>query len=345
MATADKNPATKTKKPKKSSPKATKTTAKSAPKRTALEIGGTVVAAGTRAQVELPVSQLITGESLSIPVVALHGAKDGTSVWINAAIHGDEVNGVEIVNRVIADLDPKKLSGTLLAVPVVNIHGFITGDRYLPDRRDLNRSFPGSAKGSLASQVAHLFMEEIVSRCEVGIDLHTASDNRTNLPQIRCNLDDDRTRELAEAFGARLMIHSKNRPGSLRGAATKQGRTTLLYEAGEPLRFNAEAIGVGVCGIRRVLHALGMAKWKGNPAPEPIVSRSTGWVRAGKSGIVRLEVEIGDTVEKKQQLGTIIDAFGKRLSTIRSTRSGIVIGRSLYPLSNKGDALVHVASL
>ncbi len=290
-------------------------------------------------------SQLITGEPLSIPVVALHGAKDGPSMWINAAIHGDEINGVEIVNRVLADLDPKTMSGTLLAVPVVNIHGFITGDRYLPDRRDLNRSFPGSSKGSLASQLAYLFMKEIVSRCDVGIDLHTASDNRTNLPQIRANLDDERTRELSEAFGARLMIHSKNRSGSLRGAATKQGKVTLLYEAGEPLRFNADAIGVGVCGIRRVLDALDMADWRGKPAPEPIVSRDTGWVRAGKSGIVRLEVEVGDHVEEKQQLGTIIDAFGKRLSTIRSTRSGVVIGRSLYPLSNKGDALVHVASL
>jgi predicted deacylase len=308
-------------------------------------IGDTEVRAGRRAHVELPVSRLITGAQMSMPVTVLHGRGDGPTIWINAAIHGDELNGVEVVNRVLSELDPKTMNGTLLAVPVVNVHGFITGDRYLPDRRDLNRSFPGSAKGSLAARVASMFMTEIVKHCELGIDLHTASDNRTNLPQIRADLNDPRTKELAEVFGARLMIHSKGRTGSLRHAGTKAGALVLLYEAGEPLRFNNDAIASGVDGVRRVLRHLNIAEWDGPAAPPVVESRSSAWVRAAKSGVIRLDVEIGDTVEAKQQMGTIIDAFGKRLSTIRASRSGLVIGRTMFPLGNKGDALVHIASI
>lgn len=313
--------------------------------RAPFEIGENEIKAGKRAKVELPVSRLITGEQMSMPVTILHGANDGPAMWINAAIHGDELNGVEIVNRVLSELDPKQMSGTLLAVPVVNIHGFIRGDRYLPDRRDLNRSFPGSKSGSLASRLAHIFMTEVVSKCEVGIDLHTASDNRTNLPQIRANLDDQRTQELSEVFGARLMLHAKNRSGTLRSAGTKAGASVLLYEAGEPMRFNSEAIEAGVHGVRRVLRHLEIADWDGPKAGEVPESRSSRWIRASRSGIVRLEVEIGDLVEAKQELGNIIDAFGKRLSTVRASRSGLVIGRTMYPLSNQGDALVHIATL
>ena len=308
-------------------------------------IGGTEVKPGKRAHVQLPVSRLITGAEMSMPVTVLHGAKPGPTIWINAAIHGDELNGVEVVNRVLAEITPKEMAGTILAVPVVNVHGFITGDRYLPDRRDLNRSFPGSAKGSLASRMANLFMKEIVSHCEVGIDLHTASDNRNNLPQIRANLDDPKTRELCEIFGAPLMLHAKQRSGTLRSAGTKAGAIVLLFEGGEPLRFNRLAIDTGVAGVRRVLRHLGIVDWDG-PEAEPVAeSRSSSWVRASKSGVVRLDVEIGEKVIDKQEMGTIIDAFGKRLSTIRANRSGLVIARTMFPLSNKGDALVHLASL
>ena len=282
---------------------------------------------------------------MSMPVTVFHGKQDGPTVWINAAIHGDELNGVEIVNRVLSELDAKTMRGTLLAVPVVNVHGFITGDRYLPDRRDLNRSFPGSAKGSLASRLANIFMTEIVSHCEVGIDLHTASDNRTNLPQIRGDLDDPHTRELAEAFGPRMMLHSKAQRGTLRQAGIKAGASVLLYEAGEPLRFTTDAIETGVHGVRRVLQHLDMADWDGPAATTVPVSRSSRWVRASRSGVIRLDVELGDIVEAKQELGTIIDAFGKRLSTIRASRSGLVIGRTMFPLGNQGDALVHIASI
>jgi len=315
------------------------------PESQSFSIGDVEVAPGRRAHVELPVSRLFTGAELAMPVTVLHGAQQGITIWISAAVHGDEINGVEIVNRVLGELDPSTMRGTILAVPVVNVHGFMNGDRYLPDRRDLNRSFPGSSKGSLASRLANLFMTEVVSKCSIGIDLHTASDNRTNLPQIRANLDDDQTKQLAGVFGPPLIMHSKNRAGTLRQAAVKKGKSVLLYEAGEPLRFNRICIDTGVAGIRRVLRHLDIADWDGPDAGPVAESRNSGWVRASKSGVARLEVEIGETVEEGEELGTIIDAFGKRLSGIKAKKSGLVIGRTLYPLVNKGDALVHIAVL
>ncbi len=315
-------------------------------RRAPLVIGESEVRAGTRTQLDLPVSRLITGAEMAIPVVALHGRTDGPSVWISAAIHGDELNGVEIVNRVLTGLDPKTMKGTVIATPVVNLYGFITGDRYLPDRRDLNRSFPGSAKGSLASRMAHLFMTEIVERCDVGIDLHTASDHRTNLPQIRANLDDPLTRKLARAFGPSLVLHSKPGSGTLRRAAERANKTVLLYEGGESSRYNPEAIEAGVIGIHRVLRSLKVAPWRGSRAPKNVPeSRSSRWVRATRSGIAHLDVALGDVVEAKQQLGTIQDAFGKRLSNVRATRAGMVIGQTQHPLVNRGDALVHIATV
>ena len=172
-------------------------------------VAGSSVRPGTRRQCELPISKLVTGTEMSLPVMVVHGAHDGPCVWLNAAIHGDEINGVEIIRRVLEHLDPRRLSGTVLAVPIVNVHGFVTGDRYLPDRRDLNRSFPGSARGSLASRIANLLMTEVVARCSMGIDIHTGSDQRSNLPQIRADLDHAGTRALAH--GVRSADHHPRR--------------------------------------------------------------------------------------------------------------------------------------
>ena len=228
--------------------------------RESFAIGGVRIRSGTVRALELPITRLVTGADVTLPVRVVHGREDGPRIWIDAAIHGDEVAGVEVVRQVMAGLDPKTFRGTLVAVPIVNVLGFMTGDRYLPDRRDLNRSFPGSPRGSLASRIAHLFMREIVAGCEVGIDLHTGSDRRSNLPQVRADLDDPRTRELAAAFGAPVMLHAGIRDGSLRHAAGEHGAKVLLYEAGEPLRFDDYAVSAGVIGVRRVLAALGMTE-------------------------------------------------------------------------------------
>ena len=192
--------------------------------RDSFAIGAVRIRPGSSRELELPITRLVTGADVSLPVRVVHGREDGPTVWIDAAIHGDEVVGIEVVRQVLASLTPATFRGTLIAVPIVNVLGFMNRDRYLPDRRDLNRSFPGSVRGSLASRVAHLFMQEVVAKCEVGIDLHTGSDRRSNLPQIRADLDDPRTRALAEAFAAPVMLHARVRDGSLRHAARERGR-------------------------------------------------------------------------------------------------------------------------
>ena len=314
-----------------------------------LRIGDIDVGRGRSATGELPVSRLVTGNTISIPLRVVHGQSEGPTVWVSGAVHGDEIAGVEIIRRVLADIDPKSLRGTLIAVPIVNVHGFLNGDRYFPDRRDLNRSFPGSATGSLAGRVARLFMDEIVDRCDVGIDLHTGSDHRTNFPQIRADLDDPTTRDLAVAFDAPLMLHAKLRDGSLRAAATARGVTVLLYEGGEAWRFDEDAIRTGVRGVRNVLESLGMLDSEqseptvaGDP---PFESRSSTWVRTRRSGIVQLHAGLGDRVEKGQALATVHDATGHRLGIAKASTSGVVIGLTHQPLVNQGDAIVHIAQL
>lgn len=314
--------------------------------RESFAIGPVRVRAGQSKEVGLPISRLVTGAEVSLPVRVLHGREDGPTIWVNAAIHGDEVVGVEVIRQVLTGLDPKTLRGTVIAVPIVNVLGFMNADRYLPDRRDLNRCFPGSLRGSLGSRIAHLFMTEVVAKCEVGLDLHTGSDRRTNLPQVRANLDDPRTRELAEAFGAPVRLHAQIRDGSLRDAAREHGAVVLLYEAGEANRFDDWAIETGVIGVTRVLAAMGMI----DPVPDPataqtgIECRTSGWVRARRTGILTLdEAPLGRRVSTGDRLGGLSDSFGRRLRLVHADRDGIIIGRTQSPLVNRGDALVHIA--
>ena len=313
--------------------------------RESFPIGSHRVRAGSTKEVELPITRMVTGGDVSLPVQVVHGREPGPAVWVSAAIHGDEVLGVEVIRQVLAAVSAKEMRGTLLAVPVVNVLGFMAGSRYLPDRRDLNRSFPGSARGSLASRIAHLFMTEVVAKCEVGIDLHTAADRRANLPQIRGDLEHQRTRELATAFGAPVMLHARLRDGSLRQAARDVGATVLLYEAGEAMRFDEHPITVGVQGVLRVLAELGMIE----PPPEPpgpiAVSHSSAWVRARGTGILHMEVQLGEHVEAGRRLGGLSDTFGRRVRLVHADRSGVVIGLTRAPMVHAGDALVHVAEV
>ncbi|MGN0065876.1 MAG: succinylglutamate desuccinylase/aspartoacylase family protein [Nocardioides sp.] len=307
-------------------------------------IGSVRIRAGSARSLELPITRTVTGAEVTLPVRVVHGREDGPTIWINAAVHGDEVVGVEVIRQVMAGLDPKTFRGTIVAVPIVNVLGFMNGDRYLPDRRDLNRSFPGSARGSLAGRIAHLFMTEVVAKCEVGIDLHTGADRRSNLPQVRADLDDPRTRHLASAFGAPVMLHAAIRDGSLRQAAREHGATVLLYEGGENLRFDAYAVDAGVLGVRRVLAALEMAEPPEDSVPVSVECRSSGWVRARRSGILELGVALGEEVTEGQRIGSLYDSFGKTMSAVYANRTGIVIGRSEAPLVHSGDAVVHLAN-
>lgn len=311
------------------------------------ELGGKSVPAGMRAEVELRPARLPSGSWMTIPVSVTRGHASGPTVWLSAAVHGDEVCGVEIIRQILRHVTPDTLGGTVIAVPVVNVPGFASGDRYMPDRRDLNRCFPGSPRGSLASRFAHLFMSEIVAHCSVGIDYHTGSDHRRNLPQIRADLDDFATNELAGVFAAPVTMHARLRDGSLREAAVGKGVTTLLYEGGEAWRFDDHAINTGVSGTLRVLHHLGMIEAP-DPAPKPtatLVSRSSRWLRSPMSGVARVVVDLGEHVHRNQPLAVITDAIGSHERHLRSASSSIVIGRNEQPVVHRGDALVHLAHL
>jgi len=309
-------------------------------------IGGVRVDPGRRRRVELLAGRLPTGTTLSIPVLVVHGVRPGPCVWLSSTVHGDELNGIEIVRRVLARLDARALTGTVVAVPVVNVHGFVHQSRYLPDRRDLNRSFPGSARGSLAARIAHLFLGEVVSHCTHGIDLHTGSLHRANLPQVRADLDDPETRRCASAFGAPVTVHDRGRDGSLREAAARRGIAVLVYEGGGTLRYDDDAIAVGARGILRVLTELGMGRFE-RPAPASAtsVSRSSRWTRARVGGMVSLDVGLGDRVDERQAIGEIRDVFGVRQSIVRASVTGVVIGINRNPLVSRGDAVAHVAEV
>jgi len=307
-------------------------------------LGGTEVAGGERTTIELPMARLYTHSKITLPVHVVHGRKAGPTLFVSAAIHGDEINGVEIIRRLLHHKSMARLKGTLLAVPVVNPYGFIQRSRYLPDRRDLNRSFPGTPKGSLAGRIAHLFMQEIVCRSSHGIDIHTGSNYRSNLPQIRTSLDNEENLRLAKAFGTPMIIHSETRDGSLREAVADLGIPVLLYEAGEALYFNESAIRSGVRGVLNVMRAIGMLPADRKKVCQvPLVSRKTSWVRASRSGVFFKQATLGTLVLKGERLGLINDPLGDQEENICAPFTGVVIGQLTLPLVHEGDALVNLA--
>ncbi|MFB9148421.1 succinylglutamate desuccinylase/aspartoacylase family protein [Roseovarius ramblicola] len=314
-------------------------------KRTHFEIGGERVAPGTRARVDIPVSTLSNHTPVHLSVEVIHGRRKGPVLFVSAAIHGDEVIGVEIVRRLLRAAPLNSMAGTLLAVPIVNTFGFLNHSRYLPDRRDLNRVFPGLSAGSMASQLAHIFMEEVVRRSDVGIDLHSAAIHRSNLPQIRLTPDNERLADLGAAFGAPVMMESSLRDGSLRMAAEAAGVDVLLYEGGEGLRFDEAAARAGMAGTLRVMRRLGMIAAKGVPRAKarPVRARASSWYRAPRGGLFRGFVGLGDAVAPGTVLGAVANAFGDVESEVVSDQTGILIGRTNMPVVYEGDALFHVA--
>lgn len=315
-------------------------------------LNGEKVKAGERRVIHLPVANLYIHSEMSLPVHVLRGKRPGPTVFISAAIHGDELNGIEIIRRLLASKRLGGLRGTLIAIPYVNGFGVLQHSRYLPDRRDLNRCFPGSQRGPLASRLANIFLEEVVKHCDYGIDLHTGAIHRSNLPQIRANMDDEETEALAEAFGVPVMLNANLRDGSLRQAAGDYGVKILLYEAGEALRFDELSIKAGVRGIFNVLVHLNMlakrksSGGKAKPKAEPFHARSSSWTRAPESGVFNSFVDLGDLVKKGELLGTIADP-GNMLEPkdypIKSMATGIIIGKTNIPLVNEGDAVFHIA--
>ena len=307
-------------------------------------LGGVEVAPGTRRVIRVPVSRRYTAGEVFLPVSVLHGRKAGPRLFVSAAIHGDEINGVEIVRRLLKRPLLKKLHGTLIAVPVVNVYGFTAQTRYLPDRRDLNRCFPGSATGSLAARLARTFLEEVVERATHGIDLHTGSLHRTNLPQVRATLDTPGCEELARAFGAPVILDATVRPKSLRQAATNLDVPMIVYEAGEALRFDELGIKAGIRGVLSVMRKLGMlpeTSTRGRVV-EPFVAHGSTWVRAPESGILATSIRLGARVTNGQHLASISDPLAEEEIAVVAPSDGVLIGCTKLPLVNEGDALFHL---
>lgn len=308
-------------------------------------IGGVSVEPGQRCYVDLPLPPLYTHTSVAMPVHVIHGKQPGPVLFVTAAIHGDEINGIEIIRRLLATKSLSRLAGTLIAVPVVNVYGFVSQSRYLPDRRDLNRSFPGSEQGSMAARLADTLMSEIVAKCTHGIDLHTAAEGRANLPQIRVDLDaHPDLLELAEAFAPPILLDSHTREGTLRSAAGNL--PLLLYEAGEALRFDELAIRAGLKGVLRVMRHLNMlpANKGVDKKSKPWLANNSVWMRAPQSGILRSRIPLGGIVEEGVVLGYISDPFGEAEQAVVSDVSGVLIGITKLPLVHEGEALYHVAT-
>ena len=310
-----------------------------------LIIANTEILKGTRVTINLELPKLYNTPT-NLPLRVIKGKKDGPIVFVSAAIHGDELNGIEIIRRLRKLNILNKLKGTLILVPIVNVYGIMNLSRYLPDRRDLNRSFPGSIKGSLASRVAKVFFDEIVSRCDLGIDLHTASIHKSNLPQVRTNIDNQYTFNLAKAFEAPVVLHSELRDGSLRSVAQDAGIPILLYEAGEALRFDEVSIRIGVKGIINVLREMNMLPHlvKKN-VKTPIITRNSTWIRSNESGMLRTIKALGDIVKKDEIIAFIDEPLGDDSFEIKALFDGVIIGKSEIPLVQEGDAIFHIAKL
>ncbi|NNC47578.1 MAG: succinylglutamate desuccinylase/aspartoacylase family protein [Sphingomonas sp.] len=307
----------------------------------------TAVAPGKQAHIEIPVARSVSGQMQMLPVHVFHGKTDGPVLAISAAIHGDEISGVEIARRLIRKIKPAKLRGTLLVVPIVNLFGFVAGSRYLPDRRDLNRSFPGRESGSLASRLAWIFRTEVLERADFAIDLHSAAIHRYNLPQIRVSPSAKRAVELAHAFSPPIIIKSALRENSLRALAMAEGIEMLLYEAGEALRLDRASTRIGLNGILRVMEKMEMISLAPEKRQRPVPFEATRsiWVRAPRAGMVNLRKASGAIVERDQVVGHIADPIKPEQEEVRAPVSGLIIGDARHGFLNRGDALLHIAQL
>ena len=307
-----------------------------------ITVAGIEVEPGERRDLAPLVSESYTGDRTTLPMAVFNGVSDGPRVFVTAAVHGDELNGTAVCQQLLTRLDPPSLHGVVVVVPIVNVLGAQIHSRYLPDRRDLNRAFPGSWTGSIAARTARLLFDEVVDGATAGIDLHTAANRRANVPQIRIDTSDADAMRLARVFGTPYVLDAALRPGSLREAAQTAGVPVLTYEAGEPLRLDHEAIGIGVDGVLRVLCHMGMITEAPPPTPDPIVMHQSKWLRADRGGLVDLHVGPGDSVAAGQPVWTTSSPLGAERATATSPVDGVVIGGTTLPVVSPGDAILHI---
>jgi predicted deacylase len=307
-----------------------------------MELLGEKVMPGTSQRLSWSATELFEGVPVSTPVLVINGEQPGPTLCLTAAVHGDELNGIEMVRRVMHDLSPAEVSGAIIGIPIVNVQGFRRGSRYLPDRRDLNRYFPGNPTGSAAARIAHSFFINVVAKCDALVDLHTGSNDRANLPQIRADLRDPDVVTLTQGFGSMVILHSTPTVGTLRHAATRAGIPSLTLEAGGPSQLELNEVRHGVKGIETLMNTLGMIKKRSLWGdPEPVYYRSS-WVRADNGGILLADVSLGSTVREGDLLGTINDPMSNARSELRSPYSGRIIGMARNQVVMPGFAAFHV---
>lgn len=308
-----------------------------------IRINGVSILPGQNAETRLLVSQLPSGTAIDIPVYVYRAPEDGPVLLLMAGMHGDEVNGIETIRRLIRRKMLQPQRGTIIAIPILNIYGFLNFSREVPDGKDVNRSFPGTKTGSLASRVAHRFTQEILPFIDYGIDFHTGGASRSNYPQIRCLIDYPENERLARAFGAPFILNAALRPKSLRKEAFKQGKFIVVYECGESLRLDEAGINLAVSGTMRVMQELGMQPTtNGVAATASIVCTQSRWLRAKVSGIFRSRIKMGQYIRKGDVYGSLADPYGDMALRLKSTQTGYVIGLNNMTVVNQGDALLHI---
>ncbi len=313
------------------------------PRAKPFRIGGVSVPLGTSRDIHLKVSERYTGDPISLPIRVIRGKTDGPRLFVTAAVHGDEVNGVGVIHSLMFEDAVLPMRGTLVLVPVVNIFGFENQQRYMPDRRDLNRSFPGSPTGSMTSRVAHSVFTNVVQNCDWGVDLHTAAWGRTNFPNVRADFSNPRVRKLARAFGCELMLNNKGPEHSFRKEAVKAGCAVIAVEAGEPFKIEPGVLDVGRRGVINVMKSLGMIEGEPiKPAYQTKIDKSL-WVRAEVGGILRFHIAPGATVDRGQPIATNASTFGESQNVLTSPLDGVVLGMTTLPMVKPGEPVCHIA--
>ncbi|NJN41681.1 MAG: succinylglutamate desuccinylase/aspartoacylase family protein [Flammeovirgaceae bacterium] len=307
-----------------------------------LTIAGENIRPGELSEIKIKIARLPSRTWIETPVYVFRGLEDGPVLALMAGMHGDEINGMEIVRRIIDSGYHKVKRGTVLCMPIINIYGFINYSREVPDGKDINRSFPGSKSGSLASRVAYHLMHSVLPYIDYGVDFHTGGAMRTNYPQVRCVMKDETNQQLANAFGAPFTIDSPFRPKSLRQAASKKGKNIIVYEGGESIRIDNFAVEQGIEGTLRLMHHLKMIDWSPEAKEENRIIWSSSWIRAKSAGIFQTNVKCGELIQKHQWIGTMTDPFGEFKESIKSPITGYLIGLNNNPVVHAGDAIMHI---
>lgn len=308
-----------------------------------LEISGKQIEPGESEVIRLNVARLPSGTVISIRLYVFRSKKPGPVVLIMGGVHGDEINGVEIVRKaIVTKTFDNLLAGTVIAVPLLNVYGFINFSRDASEGKDVNRSFPGNSNGSLASRVAHAVTKNILPLIDFGLDFHTGGSSRYNYPQIRYTTGDKRAEEVARTFAAPYLIRKPNTANTLRKQSKSMGKPIIVFEGGESLRFDGFSIERALVGMKRVLHKEGMLESAPEPKSKPITFNKTTWVRASRSGIFEWTQQSGCKVSVGEQLGMIRDPYGESEVMVKATREGYLIGHNNAPVVSQGDALFHI---